>query len=79
MSIAPQPPVSGKTPRRTRGNVRSFVWTPENGDEITACNDCRFWHASVSMETDEYGISDVEIREWHEADCPVFDDPVANT
>lgn len=59
-------------PRREgRRQVRSFVWEAADGDEISACNDCRFWHVQVVL-TGDPGYETTYIREWHEADCMIW-------
>ena len=66
------PATESREPRR-RGTMRSFAWKLDDGEEISPCPDCASWHArveDVSVDGD-YG-AELWLREWHEADCPVW-------
>lgn len=61
-------------PENRRHTMRSFTWEPKNGDEISSCPDCTHWHALFEVEDDGGVGSFVTVREWHEAECPVWNE-----
>ena len=52
--------------RNVNPAMRSFVWEPTHGDELSACPDCAHWHALFDYDE---ATDTLSLREWHEADC----------
>lgn len=49
-----------------RKQQRSFVWTPEPGDQVAECPDCGpFWYAEFETDLD----GGIALREWHRDRC----------
>jgi hypothetical protein len=60
-----------------RQTMKSFTWEPKHGDELSACPYCTHWHVLFEVEdlTDiAPGFTNVTIREWHEADCYIWNE-----
>lgn len=51
----------------------SFTWAPGAGDTVSECPDCGpYWLAE--FEPSSEAISGLLLREWHRAQCPVWQD-----
>lgn len=63
--------------RARRMTMRSFTWEPSDGDEVSACPDCAHWHMLFEVEDLDHiapAVTHVTVREWHEADCPIWNE-----
>lgn len=62
--------------RNRRQSMRSFTWELADGDEVSNCPDCEHWHLFFEVDDDpeNTGFITFTVREWHEADCPIWNE-----